>query len=66
MTVACDVSRHSDRQLTAEVPAFTSLGAFFSPHQLLAETQAGALSYNVSLRVSPGAICVSRGLTDIR
>ncbi|KAF0313639.1 GPI inositol-deacylase [Amphibalanus amphitrite] len=50
VTVDCDVSRHSDRQLTADVPAFSSFRAFFSQQQLLAETQAGALSYNVSLK----------------
>ncbi|XP_043245683.1 GPI inositol-deacylase-like [Amphibalanus amphitrite] len=50
VTVDCDVSRHSDRQLTADVPAFSSFRAFFSQQLLLAETQAGALSYNVSLK----------------
>ena len=63
VTVECDVSRRSDRQLTADVAAFTSFRAaftsfraFFNRQLLLAETQAGALSYNVSLRISSDKI----------
>jgi len=49
VTVHCDVSRHSDRQLTAEAPTFTSFRAYFQRQPVLKNTAAGALHYNLSL-----------------